>query len=256
MSADLNHTLPPARLLAVLVGRPRALGQEGAADPMDCPWTTGFYKDPVSGPVALSRTNLAGDGQADLRYHGGPDKAVLAYAAEHYPAWRAELGLPELTLGGFGENLAVDGWSEAVVCVGDVVQVGTAILQVSQPRSPCWKIARRWRVKDLSARVQRTGRSGWYHRVIQEGVVEAGQALTLLERPHPEWTVSRANQVMYDRRGDSAEDRAATLALAGCGALAAGWRETLRARAEEGVRRDDRARLVGPNEGGGGSDSR
>ncbi|MCC6552141.1 MAG: MOSC domain-containing protein [Polyangiaceae bacterium] len=221
---------------------------------MDRPWTTGFYKDPVSGPVALSRANLAGDGQADLRYHGGPDKAVLACAAEHYPAWRAELDLPGLTLGGFGENLAVEGWSEAVVCLGDVVRVGTAILQVSQPRSPCWKISRRWRVKDLSARVQQSGRGGWYHRVIQEGIVEAGQALALLERPHPEWTVSRANHVMCERQGDSAEDRAATLALAGCDALTAGWREALRRRAEEGIRLDERARLVGPNDPGDGND--
>jgi MOSC domain-containing protein YiiM len=102
--------------------------------------------------------------------HGDPDKAVLGYAAGHYPLWRAEVDWPDL---------------------GDVYAVAEAVIQVSQPRSPCWKIAHRWRRPDLTERVQATGRAGWYHRVLQEGAVEAGQPFTRLERPYPEWSSGR-----------------------------------------------------------------
>jgi len=247
-------TMPSARVVSLQVGLPRTLGRSGAADPMDRPWTTGYHKEPVDGPVWAGVTNLAGDGQADLEHHGGPEKAVLAYAAAHYPAWRAELapqlaalGVRELPFGAFGENLTIEGWSEATVCVGDVVALGGAVLQLSQPRGPCWKIGRRWRIAELPSRVQRSGRTGWYYRVRREGEVSAGQPLTLLERPHPEWTVALANAVLYERRRDTPEDREVTLALAACPALAPGWRETLRRRAERGVHRDDAARLGGPN---------
>ncbi len=244
-----------ARVLSVQVGLPRTLGRDDAEDPMDRTWTTGYFKAPVDGPVWAGRTNLAGDGQADLVHHGGADKAVLAYAAAHYPAWRAELagdlarlGPGGLPFGGFGENLTVERWTEADVCVGDVHALGAALLQVAQPRGPCWKIARRWRVRDLPARVQRTGRTGWYYRVLREGPVEAGQELRLLERPHPEWTVAAVNAVRYERRADTPEDRAVTLALAACPALAASLRATLTRRATQNLHRDDAARLVGPND--------
>ena len=223
---------PRAPVLSVQVGLPRTFGRDDAEDPMDRTWTTGYVKAPVEGLVWVGRTNLAGDGQADLVHHGGPDKAVLAYGAAHYRAWRAELaedlarlglaGLPfELPFGGFGENLTVERWTEADVCVGDVHALGTALLQVTQPRGPCWKIARRWRVRDLPVRVQRTGRTGWYYRVLREGRVEAGKELRLLHRPHPEWTVAAVNAVRYQRKADTLEDRAITLALAACPGRAA-----------------------------------
>lgn len=215
-------------LLSVQVGAPRALGREGAADPMDRPWVTGFFKEPVAGPVWVGRANVAGDGQADRVNHGGPDKAVLAYAAAHYDRWRPELGLPGMPFGGFGENFTVAGLTEQTVCVGDTYRVGggDVRVQVSQPRQPCWKLGRRWRVKDLPNRVIENGRSGWYFRVLAEGPVEGGMPLELLDRPHPEWTVARANDVLY--RGKS--DRPATRALAECPVLSADWRSYLAAR--------------------------
>ena len=148
------------RIIAVLVGMPRTYGTEGAADPLERPWTTALYKEPVAGPVRLGRENLSGDQPAQRSVHGGPEMAVLAYAAAHYPRWRDELGLPDLPYGAFGENLLVDGFDESSVCIGDVFAVGDARIQVSQPRGPCWKLERRWRIPDLIARVRDTGRGG------------------------------------------------------------------------------------------------
>ena len=229
---------PPAHLAGIVrsvnVGEPRTLGRPDAADPMDRPWTTGFFKTPVAGPVAVGRINLAGDGQADRRVHGGPDKAVLAYAAGHYPAWRAELGMPELPFGGFGENLTVRGLSEGTVCLGDVVRAGSALLQLAQPRGPCWKIGRRWRREELPALVQRTGRTGWYYRVLEEGTVAAGDAVTVLERPYPRWDVATLNRVLHARGAERVAVAAMAAELAACEALPAGWRAGLRRRVEGG----------------------
>jgi MOSC domain-containing protein YiiM len=190
---------------------------------MDRPWETGFFKQAVEGPRWLGKTNLAGDGQADLVNHGGIDKAVLNYAASHYPAWRGELGKPDLPHGAFGENFTIDGLSEESVCIGDTYSLGEAIVQVSQPRQPCWKLAWRWRIKELTALVERSGRTGWYIRVLKAGEVRPGLSLTLMERPYPEWTVARASQVMRHRK----KDPDAASALAGCELLAAGWRDRL-----------------------------
>lgn len=210
-------------LVSIQVGLPRAYGREGADDPMDRPWETGFFKQAVDGPRWLGKTNLVGDGQADLVNHGGPDKAVLCYAASHYPGWREELQRPDLPHGAFGENFTIDGLTEETVCVGDVYRLGEAIVQVSQPRQPCWKLAWRWRLKELTALVERSGRTGWYIRVLEEGEVRPGLGLTLLERPYPEWTVKRATFVMRHRQ----QGRTAAGELAGCEALAASWRDRL-----------------------------
>lgn len=233
-----------AILASIQVGLPRTLGQVDAADPMDRRWTTGFYKEPVPGPVYLGLTNLDGDGQGDTVHHGGPEKAVLAYSGDHYAAWRQELNLPDLPPGAFGENFTVNGLTEADVCIGDTWQVGPdVLLQVSQPRQPCWKLARRWRIKNLALQVQQTGRTGWYLRVLQPGTVAAGMKLVLRERPFPEWSVARANQVMHNKREDF--DLAAELASVPL--LAANWQHTLQRRVEEKRPGDTTARLVGEN---------
>ncbi len=172
--------------------------QDGRAET----WRSGIYKEAGSGPVWAGRTDLAGDGQADLRVHGGEDKAVYAYPSEHYPAWRAELGLPEMAFGAFGENLTVAGLLESEVCIGDVYQAGEARLQVSQPRGPCWKLARRWNSRGLEKRFSETGRTGFYLRVVQEGHIQPGAVLERLERPAPEWSVLRAHRLLEGARAD------------------------------------------------------
>jgi len=211
---------------------------------MDRPWTTGFFKAPVAGSVRLRRTNLEGDGQADRVHHGGPDKAVLAYSAEHYPRWRLALNRPSLPYGAFGENFTVVGLTEADVCIGDTWQVGAeAIVQVSQPRQPCWKLARRWRIKTLAWDVQQTGRTGWYFRVLTEGSVAAEMPLILLERPHSDWTVERANRTMHLEKSNIA----AALELAAVPLLSENWQATLTRRANQ-QEPDPRKRLIGENE--------
>ncbi|WP_240627229.1 MOSC domain-containing protein [Thermoflavimicrobium daqui] len=228
----------------IFVGKPQTLGQKDAKSAMDKEWTSGIVKKPVEGKVWLGRTNLVGDGQADLKYHGGPDKAVLAYACTHYAKWQTELGIEQMKPGALGENFAIDNQTEAEVCIGDLYQIGEAIVQVSQPRQPCWKPARLWKVKDLALRIQNTGRTGWYLRVMQEGYVESGQPITLLERPYPEWTIAKCNQIMHQQP----YDREATQQLASCKLLSENWRNTLWKRVEKGENPDIRGRVIGPNE--------
>lgn len=216
------------RLLSIQVGMPANYGRADATDPHNRPWRTGYFKTPVAEKVFVGQSGIAGDGQADLENHGGIDKAVLAYSAEHYPLWREELHIAEMPPGGFGENLTIAGLDEASVCVGDVWQCGPVVFEVSQPRQPCWKTSRRWRIDDLSRRVIASGRSGWYLRVLTEGEIEAGIEIVLVKRVHPQWTVARANEVLYHRK----DDLAAAEELANLPELALSWREIFLARLE------------------------
>jgi MOSC domain-containing protein YiiM len=195
-----------AQLVSIQVGKPRFHGPDvGLAEPLDHRWHSAFFKEPVAGPVMLRSTNLEGDRQADPRVHGGPEMAVLAYSADHYPDWRAELGIPEMGPGGFAENFTISGQDELTVCIGDVYRVCAATVQISQPRGPCYKISYRWKRPDLLKRCESNGRHGWYLRVLEEGLVEAGQPIELLERPNPGWSVRRAADVYQARRRRVAE---------------------------------------------------
>jgi MOSC domain-containing protein YiiM len=217
-----------AALSSIQVGLPCGYGSEEAADPHDKPWTTGIYKNGVQGPVFVGTTNIRGDGQANLKSHGGIDKAVLAYSADHYPEWRERMGIPDMAHGGFGENLTIAGWSEESVCIGDVFRIGPVIFEVSQPRQPCWKLARRWRMHELVGMVVRNGRGGWYLRVKQEGLIEAGMPVELVERPNPGWTIATANQILHH----FPTNLELTLALAEVPRLADAWVRELRERAD------------------------
>ncbi|MBA4495060.1 MOSC domain-containing protein [Paenactinomyces guangxiensis] len=212
-----------ASLLMIHVGLPKTIGVENTPDQMDRPWRSGIFKSPVEGPVWVGRTNVEGDGQADLKNHGGPDKAVLAYSADHYAVWKQELQLPDFHYGALGENFTIANQTEKDVCIGDTYRIGGAIVQISQPRQPCWKPARRWKIKDLTVRIQNTGRTGWYFRVLKEGCVERGQEVLLLDRSYPQWTVALCNEIMYHRK----DDRKAAFELASCPLLSESWTEIL-----------------------------
>ncbi len=224
--------LPPKPISAILdsiqVGLPTNYGFEDAHDVHDEPWTTGFFKKPIAGSVFVGKINIVGDGQADLYNHGGVDKAVLAYSADHYPKWREELRLPEMPHGAFGENLTIAGLNEGSVCIGDIFQIGPVTFEVSQPRQPCWKLARRWRMHELTSLVVRNGRSGWYLRVLEEGRIEAKMLVTLIERPNPAWSIAHANEILHHRR----TDLPLILALAAVPGLAESWVDELHEIAE------------------------
>lgn len=218
----------------MLTGAVAPLGKAGA--------TSAIAKQPAAHPVAIGPLGLAGDAQADLRVHGGHDKAVHLYAWEHYAQWQRELGnLPLLQApGAFGENLALTGLDEAGVCLGDHWRAGSAVLEVTQGRQPCWKLNLRFGVPDMSARVQNTLRAGWYCRTRQGGVVQAGDRLKLLERPHPGWTVQRLLALIRDRECDPA-------ALSGVLELPLppSWRKLFARRLEQGLAENWEARLQG-----------
>jgi MOSC domain-containing protein YiiM len=192
------------RIVSIQVGQPTEYRHEGHADGNARTWTTAFFKQPVTDAVWVSSTNVAGDRQADVVNHGGTDKPVLAYSADHYPFWRSHLKLPEMPHGGFGENLTIAHLEEASVCIGDTWRAGAVVFQVSQPRQPCWKMSRRWQVADLAKQVIANGKSGWYLRVLTEGELLAGTAIEMVARPHPAWTVARASDLFHHRKDDLA----------------------------------------------------
>ncbi len=230
------------QVIGIQIAQPKTYGSDHAADPMSRTWNTAFFKDPVTGPVAVTPSGLEGDGQADPVHHGGADKAICVYPAEHYESWEHELGIA-LSHAAFGENFTTLGMMETDVCIGDVFSCGEVSVQISQPRQPCWKLARRWRIKDLAARVDRTGKSGWYFRVLGNGFTQAGDVFKLVQRVHPEWTVASANEVMHHRR----KDLIAANALAQCQALSASWRSSLQQRVASGEASNADIRLQGPN---------
>ena len=218
------------KLLSLQVGLPAEHVSE-LRDGQDAAWVSGIWKSPVPAGerLRLGRINLDGDAQADLKNHGGPDKAVCCYVAEHYPGWRAALGKSEaeFPFGAFGENWTLVGMTEDTVCIGDIYTVGTARVQVSQPRMPCWKLGRRWERPGLPLEVSGSGRTGFYLRVLDPGEVGAGDALALTERPLPEWTVARVNRAMYVDKDDADQAEA----LSRLTLLAEAWRRPFRRRA-------------------------
>lgn len=172
------------RLLAVNVGKPRLVAWRGEQV------LTSIFKKPVVGLIRVADLNIDGDQQADLSVHGGPHKAVYAYPAEHYPAWRVELGMPDLGYGGFGENLTVAGLTETSVGIGDRYRIGTVELTVTQPRSPCFKLNVRFNRPDMVRRFHASGRSGFYLSVTRAGDLEAGQPITRVHRDERGLTVA------------------------------------------------------------------
>jgi len=213
----------PGRILSIHTGRVQTLG--GDNDHSES-WTSAIRKATVSGAAQVQRTGIVGDEQADLVHHGGPDKAILAYAGQHYDQWNAEFPDKRFEAGGFGENLTVADLDESQCCIGDRFRVGNCVLEISQPRQPCWKLSRRWNLPRLAVLVQQNGRTGWYLRVIEPGQIEAGMTLELITRPFPELTVQWANTVMYAKPRRPADDQR----LSQCPALSEAWRTDLEKR--------------------------
>ena len=211
-------------IVTVNVGVPRVLA-EGDGERV----YSAIAKQPVPTGTTLwlSLLNLAGDGQADLTVHGGPDKAVYAYASEHLTGWERDIENGALGPAPFGENLSTRGVLEADVGIGDVWQWNDALLQVCQPRWPCYKLALYRERADVQARMRATGRTGWYLRVIQPGEVVVGDSIDVVARDPARLTVADAHTAMNDRH---LVNRALVEALADHAPLAPSWRDPLRER--------------------------
>jgi MOSC domain-containing protein YiiM len=222
-----------AHLVSLNVGQPAPLAFRGGTV------ASAIRKQPVAGALRLGSTGLAGDAQADLRVHGGPDKAVCVYPAEHLAYWSARLGR-RLEPAAFGENFSVAGLLEADVCLGDVYRVGTALVQVTQPRQPCYKLATRQGEPAFALWVQESGRTGYYFRCLEPGAVQAGDAIALVERPAPGSTIAEANRLLHRDK----YDRAGLERLLAVAALSASLRRTCEERLA-GVPDDPARRLEG-----------
>ena len=182
------------KLVSLNVSRPRLAVYKGTTI------NTGIFKEPITGPVQLSVLNLEGDRQADLSVHGGPYKAVYAYPSEHYAYWQKELPGVDLPWGMFGENFTTSGLSEDEIHVGDRLQIGSATVMVRQPRVPCYKLAAKFQRDDILERFLRSGRSGFYFSVEQEGPVASGDSFQLISQDRHGITIAEMNRLFVSEK--------------------------------------------------------
>ncbi|OGI50408.1 MAG: hypothetical protein A3A87_00985 [Candidatus Muproteobacteria bacterium RIFCSPLOWO2_01_FULL_60_18] len=211
-------------LISINIGLPREITHGGQTV------TSGIFKEPVAGPVRLGRLNLEGDGQADRRVHGGADKAVYVYPFEHYAFWAGELGRDDFSHGQFGENFTTRGLLEDGVCIGDVFEIEETRVQVTQPRTPCFKLGIRMAEENFPERFTSANRTGFYLRVLEEGMIAAGDAIEWVERAAGSMSVRDVFRLRHGASGTRAEyERAAHLP-----GLSPSWRAVFEKRLAEG----------------------
>lgn len=212
------------KIVSVNVGLPRQIVHEGR------PVSTGIYKSPVRQRVKVRKLNIKGDGQADLSVHGGANKAVYAYPSEHYEYWRHELPGIDLPWGMFGENLTLKGLLENNACIGDRFRVGTAVLMVTQPRLPCYKLGIKFGQDEMPERFLSSRRTGFYFAVVQEGELGEGDTLEHFHSEPGRISVADLLHLYYDQRNIDVEEIQRVLQVA---ALTSGWRKRLQKRLGE-----------------------
>jgi MOSC domain-containing protein YiiM len=202
------------KLISVNVSQPRDVIWKGRAV------TTGIFKEPVAGAVRLRTLNLDGDRQADLSVHGGPEKAVYVYPSEHYDYWRSELGRSVLSWGMFGENFSTEGILENQTSIGDKYRIGSALVMVTQPRMPCYKLGIKFGRDDMLKLFLKSLRSGFYLSVLEEGEVSAGDEIQLVARDRNNITVTDITRLYsVEKNNDDLKRRAIEVE-----ALPASWR--------------------------------
>lgn len=222
-----------AKIISINIGKPTQIQYNNRE------LSTGIFKTPSDKALFLTSVNFEGDGQADLVHHGGRDKAVCVYPYEHYPYWENELN-QKLEYSAFGENLTTQGLLETGVCIGDIFQLGEAVVQVSQPRQPCFKLSVRYGAPDMPLKVQETGYTGFYFRVLQEGLVSKADSL-IRTSCHPMGvTLAYANQIMHRDKNDTEGIKK----ILEVDELSANWRKTFVKRLE-GSATDTKERLTG-----------
>jgi len=227
------------KLVSVNVGLPREVTYGTRTYP------TSIFKNPVSGRVAVRRLNLEGDRQGNLKTHGGPDMAVYVYSQDHYAFWENDLGCGPLGCGAFGENLTVTGMADDEVSIGDVFSIGNARFQVTEPRTPCHKLAMKFDDSILPRRFFKSGRLGFYFRVLGEGDVGAGDDIICEARDPAGLTITEVANLWADKGADvDALGHALEV-----DALSASWRKAFEARletatADRGVREWSESKLT------------
>jgi len=192
---------------------------------------TGIFKEPMDGPVIVGELNLVGDQQADLTVHGGSEKAVYAYPAEHYEYWRNELPQVSFSWGKFGENLTTEGLREDTLCIGDRLRFGSAVLMATQPRMPCYKLDLRFDRDDMIKRFLMSGRSGFYFSVIEPGEVAVGSKVEILSRDARRVSIADIVRLYLGQTRDSELLQRAT----NVSALPGNWKAQLLLRARTDV---------------------
>lgn len=233
-------------IAALLTGRARPIGVPGAVEVL-----SGIGKQARQGALWLGLDGLEGDEQGDRVYHGGPEKALHHYAADHYPNWRdwyPDSPVP-YGAGAFGENVSTVGMSERQVHVGDVFRVGETLVQVSQGRQPCFRVSLRFGRPDAALALQASGRTGWYYRVLLEGWLAAGDVFELVDRPCPDWPLARAIAAMFPGEPLAPGLRDEWLGASRLAPLAQRWRATFERRLASGQIEDWSMRLNGPPAG-------
>jgi MOSC domain-containing protein YiiM len=185
------------KVVSVNVGMPREIMTKMG------PVTTGIFKEPVAGPVMIRSLNLDGDRQADLSVHGGPEKAVYAYPAEYFPYWRDQLPQTAITPGTFGENLTTEGLFEESLYIGDRLRVGDAVLEVTQPRMPCYKLALKFGRDDMIKRFLKSGKTGFYFLVVEEGDVNVDSPIEILSRDEGRVSISDISRLYINPQPDA-----------------------------------------------------
>jgi MOSC domain-containing protein YiiM len=206
------------QLLSINVGLPETVSYQNKTT------TTGIFKSPVDHPVRLRQLNLEGDGQADLENHGGLDKAVYIYSYDHYPYWQEILQRDPLEFGLFGENFTVTEMLDTQVHIGDTFKVGEAIIQVTQPRIPCFKLGIRLDNLKFPQQFLKSGRTGFYVKVLQEGTVQKGDQIELLEADTKQISVAQAVHLLYFESDNQTQIKE----ILSIEALSDSWRESLR----------------------------
>ena len=203
---------------------------------------SGIAKSPCAGALHIAFERIADDEYGAPHLHGGVEQVILHYPEEHYAFWRDEFpqSAERFCAGGFGENFVASGLNESTMCIGDVVAVGDARLQVSMPRQPCFRLNYRFDQPKMAQRVQQTRRTGWYYRVLKSGHVKAGDILRVVQRPHPDWTISRIQHFLYVETGNSY----AMAELAALDALAPLLRDLFKKRLQASVVEDWSSRLL------------
>jgi MOSC domain-containing protein YiiM len=210
------------KLVSVNVGLPRLLAWQGQT------FKTGIFKSPVTGRIMLRETNLDGDRQADLSVHGGVSKAVYGYPSEHYPRWQEELPGYPLPWGSFGENLTTEGLLETELSMGDRYRIGSAVIRVTTPRLPCFKLAAKFRTEKMILHFLQSGRSGFYFSVVEEGEVAAGDEIMLVQKQENSLTIRELNYLYAAADPDPALlQKSLTVSV-----LPESWRERFAARLE------------------------